>query len=204
MIKRFLLHERLVVRFLALLGVVSMVFLVIWALSYAFLPEGLLKGRTGAQALAGDDLTGGSAWLEWLRIFVINLGVMLLVLVPANLLRTEGNYPLGYVSVSMVAAVCAVTLGTNSFTLSMEGRMPPTLAVFGSSGVYEIAAYVLAVAATVSIARWRIAGNRTEPVAPTRDRSVVRQRNSGIALAVATLAIACGWEAYRVAQVLAP
>jgi hypothetical protein len=46
-----------------------------------------------------------------------------------------------------------VTVGTISFTIPIATKMPPSLADFGSSGVYEIAANVRAVTATVSIAR---------------------------------------------------
>jgi hypothetical protein len=50
--KHYLVHGRLVVRFLALLVVVVAAFVAAWALSYAFLPEGMLRGRTGGAALA--------------------------------------------------------------------------------------------------------------------------------------------------------
>ncbi len=129
-----LVHDRLVVRFLALLAVVSVVFVVVWAFAYAALPEGVLKGRTGAAALAGDDLAGGSVWLEWLRILGLNLAATFMLIVPANLIRTKGGYPLGYMSVITVVTIAAVTLGTNSFNLPLATRTPPSLAVFGSSG----------------------------------------------------------------------
>jgi hypothetical protein len=74
--------------------------------------------------------------------------------------------------------------------------------------VYEIAAYVLAVTATVSIARWRIVRwwgtDSTEVVVPPEDRSTILERNAGVAVAIAMLAVACGWEAYRISVVLAP
>lgn len=201
--RRFLVHDRLAVRFLALLTVAAVVFTVVWALSYAFLPEGVLRGRTGGAVLAGNDLVGGSIWLEWLRILAINLAVTFLVMVPANLIRTTRDYPFGYVSVVSIVTVAAVTIGTNSFTLPMDTRTPPSLAVFGSSGIYELAAYVLAVTATVSIARWRIVRwwgpDSTEKLTPRLDRTARLERSVGIALSVALLTAACGWEAYRVA-----
>lgn len=80
--KHFLVHDRLAVRLLALLAVAAVVFVVVWALSYAFLPEGVLRGRTGGAALAGSDLAGGTVWLEWLRILAINLAVTFLLLSP--------------------------------------------------------------------------------------------------------------------------
>lgn len=206
--KHFLVHDRLAVRLLALLAVAAVVFVVVWALSYAFLPEGVLRGRTGGAALAGSDLAGGTVWLEWLRILAINLAVTFLLLVPANLIRTKGDYPLGYISLLSVVTIAAVTLGTNSFTLPMDTRTPPSLAVFGSSGTYELAAYVLAVAATVSIARWRVVrwwgSDSTETLTPGIDRSTRLERSVGVALSVVLLAAACGWEAYRVALAVQP
>jgi hypothetical protein len=207
MFKRYLMHDRLLVRFGALLGMVVIVLLGSWALSYLFLPEGILRGRTAAQVLAGDDLAGGSVWLEWLRLFAINLGIMLLVMVAPNLLRTEGDYPLGYCTVTLVAAVFGVTIGTNSFALALGGKLPPTLAVFGSSGLYEIAAYVLATTATISIAKYRLVGRwpkqTTEAIVCPQTPSVIHARTVGIVLAIVILLIACGWEAYRFAQAIA-
>ena len=208
MLRRYLTHEKLLVRFLTLLGTVSVLFVVVWMLSYSFLPEGLMRGRSGAQALAGVELTGGSVWLEWLRIFALNLTVAALIMVPGNLIRTKSDYPLGYVTVAASAALYAVTLGTNSFTFPMASRIPPSLVILGSSGIYEFAAYILAVSATVCIARWRIVkwwGLRgtTERLAPCRDKSALVERNVGVALAIVMLAVACGVEAYRISLALA-
>ena len=125
MFKQYLMPDRLLIRFGALLGMVFLVLVSAWSLSYLFLPEGILRGRTAAQALAGDDLAGGSLWLEWLRLLAINLGIMLVVMIAPNILRTEGDYPLGYHTVTLVAAVFGVTLGTNSFALSLGGKLPP-------------------------------------------------------------------------------
>ena len=63
MFKRYLIHDKLLVRFGTLLGVVMAVFLSAWTLSYFFIPEGVLRGRLVGQVLAGNDLAGGSVWL---------------------------------------------------------------------------------------------------------------------------------------------
>jgi hypothetical protein len=207
MVKRYLMHDRLLVRFGALFGMVFIVLLGAWAVSYLLLPEGVLRGRTAAQVLAGIDLAGGRVWLEWLRMLAINLGIMLLVMIAPNILRTEGDYPLGYSTVTLIAAVFGVTLGTNSFALSLGGKLPPTMAIFGSSGLYEIAAYVLATTATISIAKYRLVGTwpkqTTEAIVCPQTPSVIHARNLGIVLAITILLIACGWEAYRFAQAIA-
>jgi len=208
MFKRYLMHEKLLVRFGALLGVVATVFLCAWILSYFFLPEGVLRGRNAAQVLAGNDLAGGSVWLEWLRILAINLGVVFLLVVAPNVLRTEGDYPLGYYTVALLAIIFGVTLGTNSFTLSLGGKLLPTAAIFGSSGLYEISAYVLAATATASIAKYRLVGKwpkqTIEAIVPPKAKSVIQERNVGILLSITILLIACGWEAYRFSLAIAP
>jgi len=206
MIKRYLLHDRLLVRFIALWVLVGVFFLGAWTLSYFFLPEGVLRGRTGAQILAGDDLAGGSVWLEWLRIFAINLGVMVSLMIAPNLLRGENGYPLGYTIVGVIAVIYAITLGTNSFSIPMESRIAPTFAVFGRSGVYEVTAYALATAATTSIAKFRLKGKwpqqTIEKMEAPKDRTIILERTAGVLLAVAILIAACGWEAYRIAVAL--
>jgi hypothetical protein len=201
------MHDRLLVRFGVLFGMVMIVLFGAWALSYLLLPEGILRGRTAAQVLAGNDLAGGSVWLEWLRLLAINLGIMLLVMIAPNILRTAGDYPLGYSTITLVAAIFGVTIGTNSFALELGGKSPPTMAIFGSSGLYEIAAYVLATTATISISKYRLVGTwpkqTTEVIVCPQTPSVIRARNLGIVLAITILLMACGWEAYRFAQAIA-
>ena len=178
-------------------------FLTAWVVSYLFLPEGLLRGRSAAQVLAGNDLAGGSVWLEWLRLFAINIGVVFLSIIGPNLFRTEKDYPLGYTSTILIAVVFGITLGTDSFAMSIGGKIPPTFAVFISSGLYEIIAYVLAAAATVSISRYRLVGKGVTPITPPKTKSVVQERLIGVLLAFGILLIACGWEAYRFSQAIA-
>jgi len=122
------------------------------------------------------------------------------------MVRTKSDYPLGYRTVTLIAAVFGVTLGTNSFTLSLGGKLLPTVAVFGSSGLYEIAAYVLATTASISIAKYRLIGKwprqTTEAIVCPQTPSVIHARNLGVILAITILLIACGWESYRFAQAL--
>ena len=203
MLRRYLTYDRLIVRFLSLLAVVAVAFVAVWGASYWLLPEGLLTGRTGAHALAGTGLAGGSVWLEWIRILSLNLALAAVFMVSGNLIITKRGYPFGYVSVVLVGVIFAVAVGTNSFTIPMPVRMPPSLAILGSSGAYEIMAYVLAVAATTSIGRWRIRRwwaihGTTERVRLVKDRSTITERNLGVVLAFVVLAAACAWEAVQI------
>lgn len=208
MLKSYLVHERLIFRFLALLVVVAVVFVGVWGASYWLLPEGLLTGRSGAAVFAGDDLAGGSVWLEWMRILVFNVAVTALVMVPSNLLISKRGYPLGYVTVVLLAAGFAMTLGTNSFTIPMPVRLPPSFGVFGAAGIYEIMAYVLAVTATTSIGRWRVKRwwgihGTTKPVTRPKDRRTKRERNVGVVVAFLILVATGGWEAVQISAALA-
>ena len=206
MLKKYLMHPKLLVRFGALLGVVMAALLGAWILSYLLLPEGLLRGRTAAQALAGNDLAGGSVWLEWLRLLAINLGALFISIIAPNLFQTEKGYPLGYTSTTLIAVVFGVTLGTDSFSVPLGGKMLPTLAIFGSSGLYEIIAYVLAAAATFSIPRYRLLGSMfkqtVQTIVPPKTKAVIVERFIGVLLAIIILVIACGWEAYRFSQAI--
>jgi hypothetical protein len=208
MIKRFLLHDKLLIRYGVLLGMVLAVFLSIWTLSYLFLPEGILRGRLVGQVLTGQGLAGGSVWLEWLQIFTINLVVMLLLVVAPNLFRTNGGYPFGYITVTLLVVVNAITLGTNSFSFSLGGKIPPSVIIFGSSGLYEIIAFVLAAASTISISKFHLVGKwpkqTIEAILPPKTKSAIQERLVGIILAFTILLITCGWEAYRISQVFAP
>jgi hypothetical protein len=198
---RYLLNDDLLVRFPALLLADAVVFLAAWTLAYLLLPEGLLAGRTGAAVLAGGDLAGGSVVLEAVRLLAINLAALTFAIVAPNLVR-QGRWPLGYSSLAVITAVFGVTIGTNSFAVSLGGKMPPSLEVFGSSGLYEIAAYALAAASTATIVRWQVVGSMAERVPPVTDRGAIRQRNVGVAVAVVILVLACLFEASRFSQAI--
>jgi len=200
--KRYLVHDRLLIRFAALLGIDVVIFVSVWALSYLFLPEGILRGRFPGQILAGNDLAADSILVEWLRIFAINLGVMLLVVIAPNVFRTEHDYPLGYKTVVIGPIIFAVILGTDSFTLSQGGKMPPSLAVLERSGPYEIAAYILAATATYSIAKYRLKGRwpkyTSEAIVSNHIFRLTREQWIGLVLAIAILLVSNAWEAYRI------
>jgi hypothetical protein len=198
-----LLHDNLLIRFPALLLADAVVLVAAWTLGYLFLPEGFLTGRTGAAVLAGGGLAGGSVVLEAARLLAINLAAVAFAVIAPNLIR-QGGYPLGYGTLATLTAVFGVTIGTNSFAVSLGGKVPPSLEVFGSSGLYEIAAYALAAAATVSLVRWQVVGSKAERVPMVTDGRLIGQRNVGVAVALAILVLACMFEAYRFSQAIAP
>src|SRR5690606_34318651 len=66
-----------------------------WTLSYHCLPEGIMRGRTGAALLAGDE-AADTFLLEFVRILVINAVVAVLLVFIPNRLLIVGRLPLGY------------------------------------------------------------------------------------------------------------
>jgi hypothetical protein len=198
MIKRLLCHERLHVRFLALFGLGVALFTLAWMLSYLFLPEGVLR-RTGAAQLAGDE-AASSFIAEWLPIMAVNL-VMVLPIVLANRIFRFRGYPLGYLIPLVWLTLYGMTLGTNSFSIPMPERMAPSQAVFGRTGLYEIAAYTLVAVATYSFPLYevkRFFPPTSEPVIPTPKLSLTVEQWIGLGLAFAILPAANAWEAYMI------
>ena len=201
-VKSLLLHDHLIVRFLALLVLVAALFLLAWTFSYLFLPEAILRGRTSAAILAGET-AASSFYMEWLRIVIINLSVCLLTVIAPNLLRGDTGLPFGYYTVCVQAIMYAVTLGTNSFSLPLpDGPIAPTFAVLARSGPYEISAYILAATATASISRWTLRGRwprqTVEHWEPDRGHRMSRVEWAGLVLAGVLLVTANAWEAFQI------
>jgi len=131
MFMHYLIHDRLFIRFIALWGLVMAVFLCGWTFSYFSLPEGILRGRLSGHLLGGNGLTGGSVWLEWLRLFAINASVVLLLMIAPNVLRTEGGFPFGYGTVTLQSVLCSAVLGTDSFAIPLGARCRRPYRSFG-------------------------------------------------------------------------
>jgi hypothetical protein len=142
------------VRFAALLGLGLLIFLAAWAAGYGLLPEGALRGRSAAAALAGATVAP-SFWAEWGRLLAVNLLMSMLIVVFSSLLRLHG-YPLGYLIPLVWFLTYGLSLGTNSFSIPLPQRMAPSLAVLGRSGLYELAAYTLVAAATAGLPRFEL------------------------------------------------
>ena len=197
--KKLLCHERLYVRFLALFGLGFGLFTLVWTLSYLFLPEGVLRGRTGSAMLVGDE-AAGSFLAEWLRIVAINLFSGSLIVLSNRIYRYKG-YPLGYLIPLVFLSMYAVCLGTNSFSIPLPERMAPSLAVFGRTGLYEIAALTLAAVATYSINLYevtRFIPPTYEPVTPRPKFLLALEGWIGLGLAIVILIAANAREAYMI------
>lgn len=197
--KGLLIHKRLYVRFLALFGIGAVLFTLMWTLSYFFLPEGVLRGRTGSAILAGDE-AAGSFIAEWLRIVALNLMAGSLIVLANRIYRYKG-FPLGYIVPLAWLSIYAIFLGTNSFSIPLPERMAPSLDVFGRTGLYEMAAFTLLAVATYSINLYevtRFIPPTYEMVAPKPKFSLALEQWIGFGLAIAVLLAANAREAYMI------
>ena len=163
-----------------------------WYLSYYFLPEGILQGKTGSAIIVGSDVAL-TMLEEWGTIVMYNLGILILVFI-VNFIRYLDRFPLGYITPLGMITLSAVFLGTNSFSIPMAERMAPTLAVLGRGGPYEMTAFILMAVATYNQSRFAL----TEDMHSLKDIriSLVPQLTleqwAGIGLAIALILLA-GW-----------
>ena len=83
---KFLFNDSIIVRFISLFVIGAILFTVVWYLSYYFLPEGIMQGKTGSAIIVGSD-AAPTMLEEWGTIVMYNLGA-LLVIVLVNLIRS--------------------------------------------------------------------------------------------------------------------
>ncbi|KPN29208.1 hypothetical protein SY89_03442 [Halolamina pelagica] len=198
---RYINHDDVFVRFVALWLVVAGVFTTAWVLSYLFLPQGILRGGnpTASRAYAG------SVSREFLTLFGWNVAISL-VAVAANTFRSV-HTPLGYVVQVVQAPRYGAVWGTGSLAIGTGERIVPSLAVLVErSGPMEITAMVAIVVATRGVMVWhQKSGPRWkeefERVRSPRDWSLTRGEWALLVGGYLLLAIACYREAVAIALV---
>ncbi len=110
-----------------------------WAIGYFLLPEGVLRGKTGAGFVS--DLLPKRA-----SVFLLALiwnGVIAFVVVPLVSLLAIRRLSLAYLLALGNFVLYGIFLGTNSFSNPRPEALPPNLAVFMATGPWEIGAYML-------------------------------------------------------------
>lgn len=142
---RYLEHKKVAVRFLSLYLLGLALFFASWNLSYLFLPEGILRGTLPFTKLAGAE-AAGSLLKEFFTIFGVNLLGFLAIIIGNYILRVR-SIAFGYLIPLAWMAMYGLILGTNSFSIQLAEPLAPTLAVFGRSGLYEMAAAIILVPA---------------------------------------------------------
>jgi len=198
---RYVNHDDVLVRFVALWLVVATVFTVAWVASYHLLPQGLLRG--GNPAVSAEY--AGSVGREFLTLFGWNVGVSL-VAVAANTFRSV-NTPLGNVVQVVQAPRYGLVWGTGSLAVGTGERIVPSLTVLVErSGPLEITAMVAIVVATRGVMVWhQESGPRWreefERVRSPRDWSLTTREWALLAGGYLLLAVACYREALAIAAV---
>jgi hypothetical protein len=188
-----LFNDRIIVRFISLFVIGTILFTLVWHLSYHFLPEGLLRGKTGAAIIVGSE-AAPTMLEEWGKIVLFNLAILFLIIL-VNLIRYLNRFPLGYVTTLGLIALYAVFLGTNSFSIPMAERMAPTLAVLLRGGPYEMTAFILMAVTTYNQSRFALTKDMHSLKDLHRISPVPRlslEQWIGIGLAI-TLILFAGW-----------
>jgi hypothetical protein len=184
---KFLFNDSIIVRFISLFVIGAILFTTVWYLSYHLLPEGLMRGKTGAAIIIGSD-AAPTMLEEWGKIVLYNL-VALFVIVLINFIRYRDRFPLGYITPLGLIALYAVFLGTNSFSMPMPEPMAPSLAIFGRGGPYEMIAYMLVAVATYNQSRIALTEEILR-ISPVPRMSLEQWAGVGLAIAMILLA---GW-----------
>jgi magnesium-transporting ATPase (P-type) len=190
---KFLFNDRIIVRFISLFVISAILFTAVWYLSYYFLPEGILQGKTGSAIIVGSEVAP-TMLEEWGKIVLFNLAILFLIIL-VNLIRYLDKFPLGYITPLGMIALYAVFLGTNSFSIPMAERMAPTLAVFSRGGPYEMIAFILIAVATYNQSRFALTQDMHSLKDIPRISPVPRmslEQWGGIGLAIALILLA-GW-----------
>jgi len=191
---KLLFNDSIIVRFISLFMIGAILFTGVWYLSYHFLPEGILQGKTGSAIIVGSD-AAPTMLEEWGTIVLYNLGALLLV-VMVNFIRYLDRFPLGYVTPLGLITMYAIFLGTNSFSMPMAEPMAPTLAVLGRGGPYEMTAFILVAVATYNQSRIALTKEEIHSLKDLHRISPVPRMSLeqwvGVGLAIALIILA-GW-----------
>ena len=141
------LHRRIVSGLVLGLAVMYLA----WTIGYFGLPEGVLRGKTGAGVVSNVLPEDASVFL----LALIFNGAVAFVVMPLVGLLAVGRLSLGYVLGLGNFALFGIFLGTNSFSTPRPEALPPGLHVFGATGPWEIGSYMLVASALAMRYRFR-------------------------------------------------
>lgn len=197
--KQFLNHKSIFVRFFSLYAIGIIIFIIAWYLGYALLPEGILRGKSAAAQIAGNE-AADSLLKELIKIFLINL-FSASIIIFANFNSKVKGYPLGYLIPVLWLMHYGLLLGTNSFSIPMPYRMAPSFEVLNRSGLYEIASYTLVAVSTYSLPRYEansIFSLKQKAISPQDRHPMTKEQWIGIIVAIFILFLSNLREAYNI------
>lgn len=139
-------------RTLAAIGIAAVLWLGAWTLSYFLLSEGVLRNLMSAR-VPDDVLNAGPSLavtiFEWNLVFGVGAIVV-------GSFFAIGPVSLGYFAPWWWALGYGVALGTNSFVVTVPGKIAPNISILWQHiGAPEILAYLLVAAALANIHVWR-------------------------------------------------
>lgn len=133
-------------------GIAAALWLAAWTLSYLALGEGALRTLMSAR-VADDVFTAGPSLAVTIFSWNLLFGVGAIVV---GSFFAIGRVSLGYFAPWWWALGYGVALGTNSFVLTVPGKLAPRLDILWQHiGAREILAYLLVAAALSNIHVWR-------------------------------------------------
>lgn len=147
-----LTHRSPLPRTLTAVAIALVLWFASWVASYLFLGEGILRDLMSARVpedvlRAGPGL--GLAIFQWNLLF----GVGAIVI---GSFFAIGRISLGYFAPWWWALGYGVALGTNSFVITVPGKIPPRIDILWQHiGAPEMLAYLLVAAALANIHMWR-------------------------------------------------
>ena len=174
--------------------------IVAWTVSYLFLSEGVLRDVMSARVpddvlFAGPSL--GATIFRWNLLF--GMGAIVL-----GSFFAIGKLSLGYIAPWWWAIGYGVALGTNSFVLTVPGKLAPRLDIFWQHiGAREILAYLLVAAALANIHFWRPRRWYDLTLSRVRGLRELRLRASELTLVAGGLALLAWTAAVEAAAVTA-
>ncbi|HWQ96014.1 MAG TPA: hypothetical protein VN368_01455 [Candidatus Methylomirabilis sp.] len=144
-------RDSLLKRILILYGIYSLLSNAFFLAGYYLLPEGFLRGSPQmAPAEIVAQQTG--FWTQFLMIIFFNMGIMIAIIVIANLNQVNG-FPVGYLLPVSLGIMSGLVPGTNSFVSSdlSHYSVREGMALGLSIGGLEMFGYILIAAATVKL-----------------------------------------------------
>jgi hypothetical protein len=149
---RALTHRSPFGRTLAAIAIAAVLWVGAWTLSYFLLSEGVLRSLMSAR-VPDDILRAGPSLavtiFEWNLVFGVGAIVV-------GSLFAIGPISLGYFAPWWWALGYGVALGTNSFVVTVPGKIAPNISILWQHiGAPEILSYLLVAAALANIHVWR-------------------------------------------------
>ena len=181
-----LTHASPVRRALTATGIALVLWFGAWTISYLILSEGILRDAMSARV--PDDILARPDTLA-ATIFTWNLifGVGSIVI---GSFFAIGPLSLGYFAPWWWALGYGVALGTNSFVVTVPGKIAPRIDILWEHiGAPEILGYLLVAAALANIHVWRQRRWRDVRLARVRRIGDIRLRVSELACVVGALAL---------------